>query len=45
MGHGRGGGGMGHGQGGGFLLLLTGAPNDSMFLNASEVYQRVFYKR
>ena len=32
------------GMGRGFLLLLTGAPNDSMFLNTSEVYQMVFYK-
>ena len=39
------GGEAGHGAWGGFLLLLTGAPNDSMFLKTSEVYQMVFYKR
>ena len=32
------------GMGRGFLLLLTGASNDSMFLNTSKVYQMVFYK-
>ena len=39
------GGGRAWGMGRGFLLLLPGAPNDSLFLNTSEEYQMVYYKR